>query len=143
MTTVTPALGMTVDVTSDLATTNVNVREALSTEGFGVLTEIDVQQTLKSKLDVDTSGYVILGACNPTLAHRAISADPTVGLLLPCNVVIREIDTGTRVEFVDPERMLELIDNEVLREVAAEARQRLARVAAVVGGVREVGVQPA
>jgi uncharacterized protein (DUF302 family) len=143
MTTVSPALAMTVDLTTDLPTTNSNVRDALSTEGFGVLTEIDVQQTLKSKLDIDTSGYLILGACNPTLAHRAISADPTVGLLLPCNVVIREIDTGTRVEFADPERMLELIDNEVLREVAAEARQRLAKVAAVVAGVTDVGLEPA
>jgi uncharacterized protein (DUF302 family) len=143
MTAETPALGMTVDVTTDLPTTNINVREALGTEGFGVLTEIDVQQTLKSKLDLYTPGYLILGACNPTLAHRAIGAVPSVGLLLPCNVVIREIDTGTRVEIADPERMLELIDNEVLREVAAEARQRLVRVAAVVAGVTSVGMEPA
>src|SRR5579884_723807 len=142
MTAETAALGMTVDVTTDLTATSGKVREALRTEGFGVLTEIDVQQTLKIKLDVDSPGYLILGACNPALAHRAISADPTVGLLLPCNVVIREIDTGTRVEFADPNKMLELIDNDVLREVAAEARQRLMRVAAAVGGVTDVGMEP-
>jgi uncharacterized protein (DUF302 family) len=130
---VRPELGITVDLPTGLATTDANVRDALGVEGFGVLTEIDVQATLRDKLGVETPGYRILGACNPTLAHRAITADPTVGLLLPCNVVIREMDHGTRVEFADPERMLDLLDNAVLRDVAAEAQARIRRVANALG----------
>jgi len=104
-------------------------KAALKEQGIGVLTEIDVRATLKQKLDVDYQPYVILGACNPSLAHRAITADPSVGLLLPCNVVLREVSTGTRVEFADPMSMLQLIDNATVREVAQEARDRIDRVA--------------
>lgn len=123
-------LGITVDLQADASATERLVRDGLADEGFGVLTEIDVQATLKVKLGVDMPAYKILGACNPPLAHRAITADPQVGMLLPCNVVLREIPEGTRVEFADPMRMLDLIDNPLLHGVAVEAKERLVRVAA-------------
>jgi len=121
-------LSLAVDLPGDLTQTEQRVRELLTSEGFGVLTEIDVQQTLRTKLDVEMPGYRILGACNPALAHRAIVAAPEVGLLLPCNVVLRETPAGTRVEVVDPVSMLRLVDDPVLRQVADEARERLTRV---------------
>ncbi len=108
------------------------VTEALKAEGFGILTTIDVKATLKKKLDVDFRPYQILGACNPPLAHQALSADARVGLLLPCNVVVEEVEEGTRVSFLNPEAALtigDLAQNEVVRQVAAEARTRLQRVA--------------
>ena len=106
------------------------VTEALKAEGFGILTTIDVQATMKTKLDVDYAPYIILGACNPILAHRAIAIEPTVGLLLPCNVVVREIPEGMRVDIVDPDAMLGVVRNEAMLAVAAEARAKLQRVAA-------------
>ncbi len=107
------------------------VKEALKREGFGVLTEIDVKKTMKEKLDEDFTKYVILGACNPPLAHRALTADVNIGLLLPCNVIVYEGRDGrTVVSAADPEAMLEIADNPTLREVAAEARARLARAVA-------------
>ncbi len=108
--------------------------EALKTEGFGVLTTIDVKATLKKKLGVDFRQYQILGACNPPLAHRALQADARVGLLLPCNVVVEETENGARVSFLNPEAALtigELEANPELREVAAQAREKLQRVAAL------------
>jgi uncharacterized protein (DUF302 family) len=106
------------------------VTEALSSEGFGVLTEIDVQATLKKKLDADTSPYLILGACNPSLAKRALEAEPDVGLLLPCNVVVRAIPTGVEVHIADPKVMFRLVDVPDLAPIADEAEARLRRVAA-------------
>ncbi len=105
------------------------VPEALKTEGFGVLTEIDVTATLKKKLDVDFRKYTILGACNPPLAHQAISTEIDIGLLLPCNVVVYEDDAGeTVVAAVDPETSIGTVDVEGLDEVASDVKARLARV---------------
>jgi uncharacterized protein (DUF302 family) len=104
------------------------VSEALKAKGFGVLTNIDVKETMKKKLDVDFRRYAILGACNPALAHQAISARPEIGLLLPCNVIIYEEGQETVVSIVDPLSMFKVIDDPTLESVASEARERLKRV---------------
>jgi len=104
------------------------VREELKVEGFGVLTEIDVQATLKEKLDIDGEPYVILGACNPSLAHQALGAEPDLGVLLPCNVVVYERGGVTHVSAVDAERMLSIVENDELAPVAEDVRARLAAV---------------
>lgn len=104
------------------------VREELKTEGFGVLCEIDVQATLREKLGVEQEPYLILGACNPPLAHRALTAEPDLGTLLPCNVVVYERHGETHISAIDAERMLSLVGNDDLAPVAAEVRDRLAAV---------------
>jgi uncharacterized protein (DUF302 family) len=101
-------------------------RSALSEQGFGILTEIDLAATLKEKLDADIAPQVILGACRPPLAHAALEAEPSIGLLLPCNVVVRTIDDdSTLVEAMDPQIMVSLTGNESLSDVAADAGERL------------------
>ncbi len=104
------------------------VRNELAAEGFGVLCEIDVQATLRSKLGVEIEPYLILGACNPALAHRGLEAEPALGVLLPCNVVVYEREGLTHVAAIDPERMLSIVDNDELAPVAAEVTGRLAAV---------------
>ncbi|NOZ28933.1 MAG: DUF302 domain-containing protein [Chloroflexi bacterium] len=101
---------------------------ALKQEGFGVLTEIDVKATLKKKLDIDFRRYVILGACNPSLAHQALNTELEIGLLLPCNVIVYEEDGGSVVSIVDPISMLGVVENPDLDSIAREARARLQRV---------------
>lgn len=106
---------------------------ALKEEGFGILTEIDVKATLKEKLDADFRKYVILGACNPSLAHRALSTDLEIGLFLPCNVIVYEEDGGSVVSIVDPLLMLDVMENPDLDPVAQEARARLQWVVEALG----------
>jgi len=110
------------------------VTAALKDEGFGVLTEIDVKATLKKKLNVNFRRYVILGACNPPLAHQALTVEMEIGLLLPCNVIVYEEDGGSMVSIVDPISMLGVVENPELNPVADEARSRLQRVIEALGG---------
>jgi uncharacterized protein (DUF302 family) len=105
------------------------VTEALKTQGFGIIADIDVQSTMKEKLGIEGRPYRILGACNPSLAHRAIQADPDIGLLLPCNVVVREAQDGkVTVSFMDPEAVLSLVDRSEIDELGNEVKQRLEKV---------------
>ena len=117
---------LTTTVHRPFAETLVATRVSLTDQGFGVLTEIDIQATLKAKLDVDVPAQVILGACRPPLAHAALQAEPSVGLLLPCNVVVRSLDDDTTiVEALDPKIMVSLTQNDALSSVADEAGRRL------------------
>lgn len=119
--------GKTVELDFDQAIER--VMQVLQGEGFGVLADIDVAGAMKKKLDQDMPPYRILGACNPPLAHRALTAEPSIGLLLPCNVVVRQDATGkVHVEFMDPDAVLQLVDKPDIAELAAEVKQRLERV---------------
>lgn len=123
-------LGMKVYLDTNYETALEQVTEALKTEGFGVLTEIDVKATMKKKLDIDFRNYKILGACNPPLAYKALSTAPEVGLLLPCNVTVSEEDNGKiLVNLINPYMMMSVVDNPALTEVAEDAASRLERVA--------------
>ncbi len=106
------------------------VKAELQVEGFGVLCEIDVQATLKEKLGIEGGRYTILGACNPPLAHQALEAEPELGVLLPCNVVVYERNGERRISAIDAERMLSIVENEELVPIAADVRRRLAEVVA-------------
>jgi len=126
-----PQLGLFVRLHTDFETALARVTEALRAEGFGVLTEIDVKATMKQKMDVDFRPYRILGACNPPLAHRALTLAPEIGLLLPCNVTVQQADDGAiDVGLVDPLGMMAFVGSPALEPVAREAREKLARVAA-------------
>jgi uncharacterized protein (DUF302 family) len=121
------SIGKIVDLTYDEALEKVT--EELKKEGFGVLTEIDVKQTLKEKLDIDVARYKILGACNPPFAHKALQAEPGVGLLLPCNVVVYETDSGEiNVSAINAEAMLSVIGRDDVLPLAREVNQRMKRV---------------
>ena len=113
---------------SDIDVVDARTREALAAHGFGVLTEIDVTATMKKKLDIDMTPYRILGACNPKMAHQAIGMEPRVGAMLPCNVILRQIDADVEVSAIDPVASMMAIDNDQLKVVAAEVRKLLADV---------------
>jgi uncharacterized protein (DUF302 family) len=115
------------------------VRRELQAEGFGILSEIDVQATLKEKLGIEREPYTILGACNPRLAHQALAAEPELGTLLPCNVVVYERNGGTHVSAVDAERMLSIVGNEQLAPIAAEVKHRLGDAVARASGAKGPG----
>ena len=124
------ATSYTLSTTSELDHTDAvrRVRDELKAEGFGVLCEIDVRATLKEKLGLNGEPYVILGACNPPLAHQALTAEPELGTLLPCNVVIYRHEGTTHIAAVDAERMLSIVGNDDLAPIAAQVRDKLARV---------------
>lgn len=121
--------GFSVKVSDTFDNAITRVTEELQKEGFGVLTEIDVKAVLKKKLDIDKRPYTILGACNPVLANQAIDAEPDIGLLLPCNVVVREEEDGSiTVAFMDPKAVLKLVDKKEIETLAGEVRSKLERV---------------
>mgnify|MGYP005818940929 CR=1 FL=1 len=122
-------MAYSIAVTSDrdFDTTVAATREALSAEGFGILTEIDLAKTLKEKIGADLDPYLILGACRPPLAQQAVAADPSVGTLLPCNVVVRAEGDHVVVEALDPKIMAQLAEGDALAEVTADAAERLTR----------------
>ena len=122
---------VTVDLPFDEAVAK--VKAAFQEQGFGTLTEIDVQATLREKIGAEVEPYRIIGACNPQLAHRALGAVPTVGVFLPCNVVVRQVDGRIIVDAMDPEIMAKLIDDPALREVAAEAGTRVQKALDALG----------
>jgi len=122
---------MNVTINGDFSEVIEKIKEELKNEGFGVLTEINVKQTLKNKLGVEKNPYIILGACNPALANRALTAEPDIGVLLPCNVVVRQEDNNDiTVAIMDPQAAMGIIDNPEVTAVANEASEKLRRVKA-------------
>lgn len=113
---------------TDFEEVDSRTRAALATHGFGVLTEIDVQSTMKKKLDIDMAAYRILGACNPQMAHQAIGMEPKIGAMLPCNVILRAVDGGVEVSAVDPVASMQAIDNDTLHSIAGQVRDMLSTV---------------
>jgi len=111
---------------ADFEQVDSRTRAALAKHGFGVLTEIDVKATMKKKIDVDMDPYRILGACNPNMAHQAIGMEPKIGAMLPCNVILREVDGSIQVSAIDPLASMQAIDNDALKAVAGEVRDMLA-----------------
>ncbi len=111
------------DVEIDAA--ELRIRDALAEKGFGILTEIDVKATMKKKIDADMEPYRILGACNPQMAYKAIGIEPRVGAMLPCNVILREVDGGTEISAIDPVASMKAIDNDQLHKVAGEVRDMM------------------
>ena len=122
----TYAFGKT--LSTEVSQTIERVTQALAKEGFGILSDIDVAGTLKKKLGVEVPAYRILGACNPQFAHRALEAEPEIGTLLPCNVVVRKVGAGTRVDIMDPLAVMQLVGKPEVAKIAAEVRGRLERV---------------
>ena len=125
-------MGYTIDRTfleTDFATIVDRTKSALASKGFGILTEIDVKATMKTKIDADMDSYLILGACNPNMAYRAIGMEPNVGAMLPCNVIVRELKEGlVQVSAIDPVASMQAIENENLKDVAAQVRDILKNV---------------
>jgi len=124
-------MGYTIDKlieASDFEDVDARTRTALAARGFGVLTEIDVQATMKKKIDVDMPPYRILGACNPNMAHQAIGMEPKIGAMLPCNVILRAVDGGVQVSAIDPVASMQAIDNDELHAVAGQVREMLSEV---------------
>lgn len=122
--------GLQATLDTSFEDTVIRVTEALKTEGFGILTKIDMQETLKVKLDVNISNYIILGACNPNLAYQAMQHEQTIGLLLPCNVIVysEEASEKTHVAILEPALMVQLTENPALNDIANDAHTRLERV---------------
>jgi uncharacterized protein (DUF302 family) len=114
--------------TSDLEEVDRRTRAALASHGFGVLTEIDVQATMKKKIDVDMDAYRILGACNPQMAYQAIGMEPRVGAMLPCNVILRQVEGGIEVSAIDPVVSMQGIDNDQLHSVAGQVRDMMSTI---------------
>ena len=110
---------------ADFETVSTRTRAALAAQGFGILAEIDVQATMKKKIGKDMAPYLILGACNPNMAYTAIEIEPRVGAMLPCNVVLREVENGIEVSAVDPQASMSAIDNDVLKSLAGQVRKML------------------
>ena len=125
-----PTTAYTLSTTTELSFEDavLRVRDELQAEGFGILCEIDVQATLREKLGVEEEPYLILGACNPPLAHRALSTEPNLGALLPCNVVVYRQNDTTHISAIDAERMLSIVGNDELAPIAAQVREKLANV---------------
>jgi len=118
--------GMSRTINRPFDEVNADVRAALTEQGFGIITEVDMQATLHNKIGVEIDPQIILGACNPMYAYRSLQAEPSIGLLLPCNVVVRKTDAGTVVEMINPEMMVTITDNPAISEIANEVTEKLA-----------------